>query len=42
MTRRKFFIALLILSSFPIFYSKQDNQNIRFVNGWILKPQDLQ
>ncbi len=42
MKRRKFFITLAILSFFPILYSKQDNQNLRVINGWVLKSQDLQ
>jgi len=42
MKRRKFIKTLVILTFFPIFYSKQDNQNLRVINGWVLKSQDLQ
>ncbi len=42
MKRRKFFITLALLTFFPIFYRKQNNKNLRIVNGWVLKSQDLQ
>lgn len=41
MNRRKFLITIALLPFFSLFYSKEDNQNLIVVNGWVLKSKDL-